>query len=540
MASQTELLELTEAQIAGNSGTTAKEPSPTPSSPSEEGKYAAQILRKIQEKVAVKSKVADPDQGEIKEQSVTISSISDINNPNWRTPGDRELRQIIHSDGFVEKLYFTPDKYHHKKLFISFTIDTVAVDTTRETFRLKFYLQFNWIPSESDYRSLYKAAVSAQELGKPEILSEWVPAWIPDVEFGNTMQIHAQQWTPHPLIREKGCFRLSQYKKWGNDRRSKVNKMYQEQEFDNIKWICAEMMCDITFREELELYSYPFDVQDLTCKFRLKSKDTVNYTVFSYPNYFNADATTTIASKQDKKELHPNLVGWMDPSFSPLDEWDVANCMIEFEHKKMVLSVKLVRRWRPIVINTLMIVFLVSALSFTVFTVDYEDAASRLELTMTLILTAVLFDTQSAPKPYLTYLDKYIFTSYVYLTAVMIENAVAVYFDQTFDNIGFWFLVILFSVQHIVFISYAIKVRNMEKRKILMRYDEVKKFNKKREVYTPKLVLQLDEEEDKEDQNETHIRKTGINKYRRVLSVSAQPWPVGGNNTCCCTSSCCE
>ena len=327
------------------------------------------------------------------------------------------------------------------------------------------------------------------------------------------MKIHSMTWKPHPKIPEKGPFRIGKYYQWGSD--FEMNKLYSDQDFERIKWFCSELECDITFREELEIQSYPFDVQDLSCCIRIKSKDTINYTVFPLPNYFNADATTSIVAESDEgtKVRHPSLIGSIDPSSSQLDEWEVENCLIEFEFSKIVLSIKLSRRYRPVLINTLLIVFLMSLLSFTVFSVDFEDTASRLELTMTLILTAVLFDTQSSPKPYLTFLDKYILSSYLFLTLVMIENAVCGFFDEDFDVIMLFAIAVVFVVMHLGFFLYAYGVRHRERKKIFMGFDEVQAFNQEHLPERKKYFLY-----------ENDIKTTGSNKYRRCLALSGLPW----------------
>merc|ERR1712129_206900 len=110
---------------------------------------------------------------------------------------------------------------------------------------------------------------------------------------------------------------------------------------------------------------------------------------------------------------------------------------------------------KPVLISALLVMFLMLLLSFTVFTVDISDNASRLELMMTLILTAVLFDTKTAPKPYLTFMDKYILCSYGYLVAVMAESAVFVYFDEEADEMALFVAVCVFVAQHVGFVMYA-------------------------------------------------------------------------------------
>jgi len=471
----------------------------------DDAKYNEEVLSKI-------SRPARKPSSHSKE-SIVKKYINDMNK-DWKTPGDRELREITLSDGLTEELYFVPDKYHHKKVFTSFTIHSVDIDQGKEAFRAKFYLQFNWIPTEKDYKSLYDAAKNAQQYKKPELLTAWEPSWKPTVVFENVIEMHRCEWKPHPLIPEKGPFRQAQYKQWGKFRESDINVLYGEQDFSRIKWFCAELECDVTFREEFELQSYPFDVQDLSILFRFVSTDTVNYSVFALPNYFNADVTTSTDNKHEYQLKHPSLVGCMDPSHSQLDEWDVQNCLIEFKFKRVMLSLKLSRRYTPVLINTSLVFLLMSLASFATFAIAFEDASSRLELTMTLILTAVLFDTKSSPKPYLTYLDKYTLMTYLYLTLVILENGVAGadhYFgvDETFDIVGFWVLLVVFLTIQIGFIVYAYAVRKREMSKVQMGYDEVKKFNQRAQTERKKVFL-----------FEKSVTQKGINKYHKCYCVN--------------------
>lgn len=148
-----------------------------------------------------------------------------------------------------------------------------------------------------------------------------------------------------------------------------------------------------------------------------------------------------------------------------------------------------------------------------------------LQLTMTLILTAVLFDTQSTPKPYLTYLDRYILVTYAYMTLVMVENAAMGFMDRVGDgdwdvadvDMCCWIaLVVLFIVQHVVFSAYAIVVRFKERRKIFMGYEEVKEFNKQ-SIHERQKFRLFD--------SECKVKGLSSNKYKRCLVISGAQWP---------------
>merc|ERR1719474_41387 len=210
------------------------------------------ILKRFERRAKSRKELVAGDDGVFAESSETLNSISDINNPDWRTPGCRDLRRITHYNGEREILYFPPDKFHHKKVFVSFSIEDVEVDAVHETFHLKFTLQFNWMPTESDYRSMYRATLDSVNERRPEILQQWRPEWVPQVEFDHVIKVNRREWVCHPEVPEKGPFRLATYTgKWGTYWKEQTERQEEQQsEMERTKWICAEMECDIVFQEE--------------------------------------------------------------------------------------------------------------------------------------------------------------------------------------------------------------------------------------------------------------------------------------------------
>merc|ERR1719203_1812491 len=77
--------------------------------------------------------------------------------------------------------------------------------------------------------------------------------------------------------------------------------------------------------------------------------------------------------------------------------------------------------------NVVFFMMLISGLSMCSFAVDAEDLGERLAIIITLLLTSVAYQSsvfQTLPNvPYLTLLDKYIVTSFVFMTLVTIETA---------------------------------------------------------------------------------------------------------------------
>merc|ERR1712232_371167 len=100
------------------------------------------------------------------------------------------------------------------------------------------------------------------------------------------------------------------------------------------------------------------------------------------------------------------------------------------------------------------------------------DTGNRLAFSLTLLLTAVLFDAQTDPAPYLTFMDYYILMSYLYLTLLMIENSLGAICDEEVDEIGLIVLAIFFVCQNVGFAIYAVHVRRKERMKLAMDASE--------------------------------------------------------------------
>lgn len=132
--------------------------------------------------------------------------------PDWKynmTLGDLELRKITHYDGKEETLWFPMEKYPDdyfksdddkqkkkkakppRKVFVSLKVKRVsAVDNIHETFRMRFHIYFNWLPTESDYKAYYQASKEAKEQNNPQILMEWEPKWYAILAIHTTLYIN--------------------------------------------------------------------------------------------------------------------------------------------------------------------------------------------------------------------------------------------------------------------------------------------------------------------------------------------------------------
>merc|ERR1712228_114591 len=192
-------------------------------------------------------------------------------------------------------------------------------------------------------------------------------------------------------------------------------------------------------------------------------------------------------------EMRKTNFGSVDPRYSVIDEWDLESARIEFgasnagasrsasTYPMIILRLKVKRRWQVFMWNVVLLVLCIECLAITAFSLDLlEENADRLGLSITLVLTAVAFlhiVKSGLPNvPYLTFLDFYVLSSYVFLMAIMLETAIL----STLDEVGetwdrrFMFACIAYQIlYHIVFFCYSFYVRRQETLKLVMDSDSI-------------------------------------------------------------------
>ncbi|GAB1602453.1 cys-loop ligand-gated ion channel-like isoform X4, partial [Argonauta hians] len=205
-----------------------------------------------------------------------------------------------------------------------------------------------------------------------------------------------------------------------------------------------------TFMENLELNDFPFDVQDLTV--------TVASELPSYEVELIEDVDEHhVVNRQsfvDEQEWHLYMHTETEKKELAIDQADATV-------RRSALSVKCRAARRPgyFVWNIFMVTFLICSLAFTTFSVDKKYPQNRLQLSFTLVLTAVAFKSvvnQSLPRiSYLTYMDKYLLISMVMLSTVCAWHGLVTLLNHDKENADRVEIIIL-SVLSIVYISYNV------------------------------------------------------------------------------------
>lgn len=231
------------------------------------------------------------------------------------------------------------------------------------------------------------------------------------------------------------------------------------------------------FTENLELQDFPFDLQDLSIV--LTSEHPVE----------------ELEIIEDDEHLSSIIVS----CFVDEQEWELRE-FVESEIRKvskeftgsknvvypfLVFKTLAMRRAGFFVWNIILIMTIISSLSFATFAVDRSLPQNRLQLAFTLTLTGVTFrfvTNQQLPKiSYLTRLDKYILYCMVFNYLVTAWHAIVTLISDegTQADCDLYFFIgfaVFYALFHIFFYVISLKTR----------YFKVKEVHQKEKVYQEK------------------------------------------------------
>ncbi|RNA16276.1 gamma aminobutyric acid receptor subunit [Brachionus plicatilis] len=212
------------------------------------------------------------------------------------------------------------------------------------------------------------------------------------------------------------------------------------------------------FYERLELNDFPVDLQELSIK--LTSKKSVNEVILVENRTENSGVNKENFADQQQWELF-DFVKISKNTFE--DKWkkDVRS---EFKVTCLVF-----RKYGFYLWNAYLLIFLITLLGFTIFSINPSTPQFRCQVTGLLLLTSINFRwiiTQKLPSvSYLTLLDKYTIGCLIFLVLFSIWHAV-VGSDILIPDIDkkkeidcYFFLVsaVVFVLYHLFFIAWFIK-----------------------------------------------------------------------------------
>ncbi|XP_012946833.2 glycine receptor subunit alphaZ1 [Aplysia californica] len=217
------------------------------------------------------------------------------------------------------------------------------------------------------------------------------------------------------------------------------------------------------FSESMELQEFPFDIQDLSLL--ITSNHQENEVDLEEDQEDISNVVTQ--SFVDESEWHLKKFVQCEPRVTE-DEF------VQNKYRKPGLFFRccVIRRAGFFVWNIMLIMSIISALSFVTFAVSRALPQNRIQLSFILLLAGVTFKfaaSQSVPKiSYLTHLDRYILGSMIFLFLVAVWHGVITRLDHNasdeIDMYAFIAFIILYVVLHVVFLV-AMMIRGFSRRR---------------------------------------------------------------------------
>ncbi|CAF3600590.1 unnamed protein product [Rotaria sp. Silwood1] len=224
------------------------------------------------------------------------------------------------------------------------------------------------------------------------------------------------------------------------------------------------------FLENLELNDFPVDVQDLTIT--VSTTRTVNEVSFVADTHQLSAINTHAFIDQQEWRLHEHVetsTKLISSPFTPSQN----------QHPAFSATCRAARRPGYFYWNVYFLIFFITVMAFATFSVTYNLPQNRLQLSFTLLLTAVTFKwvvVRCLPTiSYLTTLDKYVLLSMVMLCVVCAWHAIIAvcptHVAPHWDNMALISLAVIYTIFHLVFFLWMYFV-TYRRRRIMKRKDK--------------------------------------------------------------------
>ncbi|XP_075260129.1 uncharacterized protein LOC142351814 [Convolutriloba macropyga] len=187
----------------------------------------------------------------------------------------------------------------------------------------------------------------------------------------------------------------------------------------NITWVVRHWRVRALFFENMELHDFPRDVQDISVYV------TSEWGAADIELVLDEERMSTLDLANFRDEQEWTLFRHVEVEKMP--EHPDSSIKLGYTAGFIVARCRVQRRIKYYVVNHVSMMFSLLVLSFTIFTFDPIWNIYRIGNAMTLLLVAVTFKLSVAgtlpPISYLTYLDKYILASMLYLCLLCVAFA---------------------------------------------------------------------------------------------------------------------
>nr|XP_022321663.1 uncharacterized protein LOC111123552 [Crassostrea virginica] len=228
------------------------------------------------------------------------------------------------------------------------------------------------------------------------------------------------------------------------------------------------------FTENLELHDFPFDLQDLSIVLT-SEHPTEELEIIEDDEHLSSIIVSCFVDEQEWE-----LREFVDSEIRKVSKEFTGSKNVVYPF--LVFKTLAMRRAGFFVWNIILIMTIISSLSFATFAVSRNLPQNRLQLAFTLTLTGVTFrfvTNQQLPKiSYLTRLDKYILYCMVFNYLVTAWHAIVTLIpdEGTQADSDFYFFigfVIFYALFHVLFYVISLKTKTVYIRAVFIRLDNV-------------------------------------------------------------------
>ncbi len=227
------------------------------------------------------------------------------------------------------------------------------------------------------------------------------------------------------------------------------------------------------FFEKLELYHFPFDVQDLSLTITSHRPTSEIYIIHDSENVSKVNKHASLDKHIWKLHEHVNIKIHTITNDFHLNHGSIDNAI--YNHAAITIQCRVARKPGYYVVNCLLPTLMITLCVFFTFLMSYERLAYRFSLLFTTILTSITFRWSIHGRvlptvSYLTFLDMYCISSILVVFTCMIWHAIFAVIHERDENMAlvcdkyamwvFVFIVVIMHIQQTFWFILAFRKRN--------------------------------------------------------------------------------
>ena len=313
------------------------------------------------------------------------------------------------------------------------------IDTVKQEFTCEFFLAATWREPSLTGKTV-----------DDEI--DWDREWDPEITFANAVELRSLK-KKHDVSFE------NQVQETHRDGRHSIGSDEEDnQSHDGTPIVQLSYRVKGRFKSILDLKNFPFDFQTLNIVISSNWSDGV--LVFECENVESCSVPAC--------QRFPNQEEWhlVNHVMCTVDSFEEEYSEFPISFSVCTFKVQIHRKYSYFINNIVILMFIITLLSFVSFAVDSSETGEKLSVSLTLLLTSVAFKfvvTSSLPPvSYMTILDRYILGSLLFIFLITVDNSLASWVKKktksnNFEWYSLYVAIVLFVLMHIYFLWLSVR-----------------------------------------------------------------------------------